>query len=607
MGNSPSKALIKGNRGNGRKLTVIGLIVLLLACTWILGPMPGKPSGSTDGFFSAALQPTLTDQSQSLPDDATPFGIRILQEMANTLRYAFIAMSIAVPSGLVLGFFASTAWWPVSSGPSGRKLLFLILRSVQLFVRLIITFMRSVHELIWAMLFLAALGQDPITACIAIALPFSGTLAKVFSEIIDEQTPYAHAQIVASGASPLQAFLTTLIPQSFPDMATYTLYRFECALRSSAILGFIGIETIGLSIRRSFENNFYNELWTELYLLLAVIVTVDMLGSLLRKRLNSIPERKKNIAKGANSESIIQALKKSAPRWKMTRLLFWSAIFFTTLSWFPKLLNIDATALTRDDIIIDRGERLSNFISKLTPQPLRDDNSWSGTYHWAQNLWQESGQEALLNTIAMATAAVIISALSAWLLLPWASRALASAQPLGTYSGQKNKMVQLAWSVCGAGTRFFFIITRAIPEYIYAYLLIGLLGISAWPLVFALALHNLGILGRLWGEVMENQPSASGKQIIYHGSGRLQAYFFSFVPTSFNRFLMYLFYRWETCVREATVLGMLGFASLGLEIQIARSFHRAYDEMFFYVLLGAGVIFLGDLISLVLRKKLKNA
>ena len=70
---------------------------------------------------------------------------------------------------------------------------------------------------------------------------------------------------------------------------------------------------------------------------------------------------------------------------------------------------------------------------------------------------------------------------------------------------------------------------------------------------------------------------------------------------------MYLFYRWETCVREATVLGMLGFASLGPHIQLSRNFSRAYDEMIFYVLLGSAVIFIGDLISLYLRRGLAKA
>ncbi|MCP5536668.1 MAG: ABC transporter permease subunit [Akkermansiaceae bacterium] len=599
--NRPGKALLKGD---GRKLTVLVLLLIFLVCRWVLGPMPPTPPGSSEGFFQAALHPAFTDQSQSLPDDASPFVARIFKEMGTTLRYAFIAMSMAVPAGLFFGFFASTTWWP--QGKRGRVMR-ILLRPLHWGTRLLITLMRSIHELIWAILFLAALGHDPITACVALALPFTGTLAKVFSEIIDEQTTEARDHLVSTGASPVQAFLTTLVPQSLPDMATYTLYRFECALRSSAVLGFIGIETIGLSIRRSFENNFYNELWTELYLLLGVIIIVDVLGAQLRKRLNTIPQRQRLGNLDGSVETNIRQLRKTAPKWRMTRVLVWTTVLLTLISWFPALISIQSEPLTRDMVPGSRAERVAHFLTKLTPEPVRESGSWGDAAPWAAELWRENGEVALGNTIAMATAAIIISAFSAWLLLPWASRTLASSQPLGVSGGRVSQLRNAVWNTCGLVTRLFFIVSRAIPEYIYAYLLIGLLGISAWPLVFALALHNLGILGRLWGEVIENQPQDSGRQLIYSGSGRLQCYFASYMPVSFNRFLMYLFYRWETCVREATILGMLGFASLGFHIQLARNFSRAYDEMFFYVMLGAAVIFAGDLISFFLRRFLTKA
>lgn len=600
-------------KGHGRKWIVLAMIVTLFGCRIILGPMPPTPPGSQEGFFSAALHPTLTDQNQSLPDDVTPLIKRILGEMANTLRYAFIAMSMAVPTGIVLGFFASTKWWPsVLRGKQGKRLwVFTLLGPIQICVRLLITLMRSIHELIWAILFLAALGHEPITACVALALPFAGTLAKVFSEIIDEQPEEARDHLVASGATPLQAFLTSLVPQAFPDMATYTLYRFECALRSSAVLGFIGIETIGLSISRSFENNFYNELWTQLYLLLAVIMIVDIMGSELRKRLNRIPQRKKSPELTTNSYQNITRLKRTAPRSLMTRSLLWAASLLVLVSWFPGIVQVDAQPLTKDHDAslgqLSRSEKISHFLTKMTPQPVRDSGSWEELTPWISNLWIENGRLALTNTVAMASTAIILSAFAAWLFLPWASRALASAKPLEIFQGRHSTIRTAAWTCCGFLARTAFILSRAIPEYIYAYLLIGLLGISAWPLVIALALHNFGILGRLWGEVIENQPAAGARQLMLSGSSRFQCYFASYMPISFNRFLMYLFYRWETCVREATILGMLGFASLGLHIQLARNFSRAYDEMLFYVLLGASVIFIGDLVSLYLRRYLARA
>jgi len=566
---------------HGRKLTVLGMLILLFICARILGPGAENPPWENKAYWDLTLK-----------------------ELGNTFRYALIALSMAIPAGLFFGFFASTTWWPDGAKSHLTRTL---LKPIYLLSRFLITLMRSIHELIWALFFLAALGHDPITACIALSLPFTGTLAKVFSEIIDEQNTAARDQMIISGARPLQAFLTTLIPQSFPDMATYTLYRFECALRSSAVLGFIGIETIGLSIKRSFENNFYNELWTELYLLMAAIMLIDILGARLRKCLNSTPERKHTAQiDPLNVTQTIQYLKKTAPRWKTTKLLFWVSVLLMLLSWFPKLANISTAPLSKDNGSMNRSERISLFVEKLIPQPVRDGNSWAEATPWAQQLWHEPGKEALINTTAMATTAVVISALCAWLFLPWANRSLANARPLNIFSGKVSRLRTALWQSLGLCTRGIFLITRAIPEYIYAYLLIGLLGISAWPLVIALALHNFGILGRLWGEVMENQSPTAARQLLQSGGSRFQSYLQSTMPEVFNRFLMYLFYRWETCVREATILGMLGFASLGLHINLARNFSRAYDEMFFYVVLGVIVIFIGDFISIFLRRGLRK-
>lgn len=597
---------------NGRKLTVLGMVALLAVSAWWLGPGPDSPPWENDGyieqtlkpFFKAALNPSLVDQSQSLPDDATPFVLRIFKELAATVRYALIAMSLAVPAGMLFGFFASTTWWPDGTKSGAVRLL---LRPLHALSRLLITLMRSIHELIWALFFLAAIGNEPITACVALALPFTGTLAKVFSEIIDEQNAAARNQLTASGASPLQAFLTTLLPQSFPDMATYTLYRFECALRSSAVLGFIGVETIGLSIRRSFENNFYNELWTELYLLICAVILVDVLGARLRKRLNSIPVRKRIAQPGENARQTIRRLRQTAPRWKITRVLLWACLGLVALSWFPRTAGLNAAPLTNSHRVMDRSERISRFLDKLTPAPVRESGEWKDALPWAETLWHDPGKEALLNTAAVATAAIILSAFAAWTLLPWASRAFASARPMGLFSGRNDRLQSAFWQAWGFCTRTLFIVSRAVPEYVLAYLLIGLLGVSAWPLVAALALHNFGILGRLWGEVMENQSPVNARQMMQGGASRLQSYFHSIMPESFNRFLMYLFYRWETCVREATVLGMLGFSTLGLHINLARNLFRTYDTMLFFVLLGAAVIFIGDFLSVYLRKILRES
>ena len=126
-----------------------------------------------------------------------------------------------------------------------------------------------------------------------------------------------------------------------------------------------------------------------------------------------------------------------------------------------------------------------------------------------------------------------------------------------------------------------------------------------WALIFALAIHNSGILSRLGSEVIDNNDSGAAKVILATGGGRWPVFLGALFPEGFNRMALFLFYRWETCIREATILGMLGVGSLGFLISEARvSFY--YDELVLWVVLGAGLVFMGDLASDWVRGKLRE-
>jgi phosphonate transport system permease protein len=139
-----------------------------------------------------------------------------------------------------------------------------------------------------------------------------------------------------------------------------------------------------------------------------------------------------------------------------------------------------------------------------------------------------------------------------------------------------------------------------------AFLLLAVLGPTAWAAVLALAIHNLGILGRLNAETVENLPSRVPRALRALGAGRLQIAATALLPASMPRFLLYFFYRWETCVREATVLGMLGIVSLGYWIEDARARHH-YDQMMLLVVLGAVLVVVGDAVSAVARRIVRRA
>lgn len=269
------------------------LLALLVAGGWAfvyLGMSLGDLVPNQGGleiagkFFGRAFSPAFASEADFVPEGTPPLLQASLAALKTTIVYAAAAMSLSLLLGLLLGFFASTAWW--ASDPVGGRTWFgrTLAPAIYGLTRVVIGLMRSVHEVLWAVLFLAAFGITPLSAVIAIAIPYGGTLAKIFSEMIDEAPRGPAFALRAAGASGLQVFFFGLVPRALPDMMAYAFYRFECALRSSAVLGFFGYETIGREVEQAFDGTNYGEVWTHLYVLMAVIVVFDWWSGQLRKR-----------------------------------------------------------------------------------------------------------------------------------------------------------------------------------------------------------------------------------------------------------------------------------------------------------------------------------
>jgi phosphonate transport system permease protein len=146
--------------------------------------------------------------------------------------------------------------------------------------------MRSLHELLWAVLFLAALGLNSAAAMISIAIPFAGPLAKVGSEMIDETSSRPSRALAGVGAGRFTTLFVGVLPGAAPDLLSYAFYRFECALRSAAVLGFFGYPTIGLYVAQSYEDYQLREVWTYLYALIVLVVLVEAWSRGVRRRLH---------------------------------------------------------------------------------------------------------------------------------------------------------------------------------------------------------------------------------------------------------------------------------------------------------------------------------
>jgi phosphonate transport system permease protein len=188
-----------------------------------------------------------------------------------------IAFVIALPLTLISVRVLSI------SGLAGRmNALPAVVRTV---VRVILILLRSVPELIWALVFVRVVGLGPTAGVLAIALTYGGMLGKVYAEILDSGDAHATTALLRNGSGRLQAFWYGLLPQNAAELTSYTVYRWECAIRSSAVLGFVGAGGLGQQMDTSMKMFNGSEVATMLLVFIALVWLADYASAWLRRSL----------------------------------------------------------------------------------------------------------------------------------------------------------------------------------------------------------------------------------------------------------------------------------------------------------------------------------
>ena len=145
--------------------------------------------------------------------------------------------------------------------------------------------LRSVPELVWALVFVRVVGLGPTAGVLAIALTYGGMLGKVYAEILESGDAHATETLLRNGASRSQALFYGLLPQNASELTSYTVYRWECAIRSSVVLGFVGAGGLGQQMDNSMKMFNGGEVFTMLAVFVALVVLADQVSALLRRML----------------------------------------------------------------------------------------------------------------------------------------------------------------------------------------------------------------------------------------------------------------------------------------------------------------------------------
>jgi len=264
--NPPTSRRSFGNRGLLSLVLAVAAIWSLASVDWT-GPLLHTGGGSALWDFLLAL---------FSPEVSPDFLALALTAAWQTLAFAVAGITLAVLLGFPLGVIASGATVSASGGGSWPVP-----------VRLLLAGMRSIHELVWAVLFVAAFGLSSLTAILAIALPYAGILGRIYADLFNDVPEEPLRALRASGASPLKVFLYGRLPMALPDVVGYTFYRFECAIRAAAIMSFIGIRGLGFEIQLSLQDLLFGQVWTLMLLLVALVLLVDRWSTGVRRSLSA--------------------------------------------------------------------------------------------------------------------------------------------------------------------------------------------------------------------------------------------------------------------------------------------------------------------------------
>lgn len=528
-------------------VALTAIVLSLLIAVWGQEVFNPNGLGQLGQFLAASLQPDLSREFLQLVGSAT----------LKTLAYAVCGTCLSLILGMVGGVLASEVWWSAIL-PHHRWR-----HSIRLSIRTVLAIPRAIHELIWGLFFVNIFGLDPLVAILAIAVPYGAIVAKIFSEILDETPRQPLSALLNSGVAPLTAFIYSLIPQAFLDLLSYTFYRFECSIRSAAVLGIIGAGGLGYEILLSLQSLRYHQLWTLFFALFLLNGSVDLASALLRRRLGSPSRLDLNLRKIKRQNELSSSLPDISAN-------------VSTNSLVNISLSTNASTPQRDWLLIAIGSAVAALIPYCFWLIDADFSKlWSAR---TLSLLAEVGQSVFpvevtvsqlyqllllsIQTLAMSILAIAIAGLGGILLSFPAAHNFFLPGGLFLPANQHWSSRVRAWIMLLL-SRLILLMGRAIPAPIWALIALFVLFPGILPGAIALGFHNLGILGRLMAEVTENLDQRP--LIALKGSGvpTLLVFLYGVLPLTLTRFLAYILYRWEVCLRETVIVGLVGAGGLG--------------------------------------------
>ena len=245
------------------------MLVVTEFAPWRL--VEGNSLNQTRIFVASFFPPTANAEFLAL----------IARETWRTVAIATVGITLALGLAIPLTLL-STRVLSISALSGRMAALPFVLRQS---VRWLLIVLRSIPELVWALVLVRVVGLGPTAGVLAIALTYGGMLGKVYGEILESGETQAAEALMRNGAGRLQAFFYAVLPTNAAELVSYTVYRWECAIRSSVVLGFVGAGGLGQQMDNSMKMFNGGEVATMLLVFIALVALADRASASLRKAL----------------------------------------------------------------------------------------------------------------------------------------------------------------------------------------------------------------------------------------------------------------------------------------------------------------------------------
>jgi phosphonate transport system permease protein len=201
------------------------------------------------------------------PEVAPAFLLKTAIATAETLSMSALGTVIAAALGLMLAL------------PAGGRFG----RMPRALTRMLLNLLRAIPELVWASILLIAAGLGPFAGTLALAAHTTGVLGRLFADALENVPPAAEATLRINGVRPMAAFFYSALPETAPQMMSYTLYRWENNIRAAAILGVVGAGGLGQMLKFHLSLFQMQQAATVIIAMLLLVAMVDAISFALRR------------------------------------------------------------------------------------------------------------------------------------------------------------------------------------------------------------------------------------------------------------------------------------------------------------------------------------